>query len=164
MKLAICGPGRAGKDTASKWLACHTTLRYTESTSEAAAQLCYSKLADRYGYTSVSEAFEDRHNHRVEWADIIWSYNKPDGITLYCEMLQDGDILNGIRRAAELQALVDRHLIDLVMWIDRDVPTDPSLETTSSVADIIIPNNDSIADLYRRLTHFARFSRIIKGI
>jgi hypothetical protein len=159
MQIAIVGHGRAGKDTASQWLGEHTTLRYQESTSEAAAKLCYQHLHEKYSYSSVQEAFADRHNHREEWAKIIWDYNQPDGLTLYRGMLEAGDILNGIRREGELDALREHLMLDLVIWVERDVPKDPSQEMTSAVADIIIDNNGTLAQLYAKL---ARLSRVLK--
>lgn len=162
MKIAICGHGRCGKDTASDWLNDNTTLCYQESTSQAAAKLCFDALAGKYGYENVQGAFDDRHNHRKEWAEIIWSYNQPDGLTLYRGMLIDSDILNGVRRPAELRALRQNAMIDLVIWIERDVPNDPSLEMDSGIADIIIPNNGTFDDLYERLYRFAKVAGICK--
>jgi hypothetical protein len=162
MILAICGPGRSGKDTTSEWFKNNTTLRYTGSTSEAAAKLCYEKLKDTYSYTSVEEAFAERHDHRVEWANIIWNYNKPYGTTLYEDMLKGSDILNGIRRSGEIKALQQHLLVDLTLWIDRDVPADLSCEMTAEDADIIIPNRGSIAELYQRLTRFARAAKLLR--
>lgn len=153
--IAICGPGRVGKDTVSLWLKANTILRYDRSTSEAAARLCFEAFREKYGYATADEAFADRHNHRREWAECIWRYNQPHGITLYTDMLQTTDILNGIRRAPELNALRMRGLIDLTLWVQRDVPTDPSLEMTEDDADIIIPNNQTIADLETRLQRLA---------
>lgn len=162
MIIAICGPGRAGKDTAAMWFKEHTTLRYTESTSQAATKLCFERLRDKYGYVTAEEAFADRHNHRVEWAEIIWEYNKPDGITLYRDMLKTSDILNGIRRADEIRELQRTLNVDLTIWLDRDVPTDPSCEMTVYDADIIIPNHGTIDALYNRLTRFARVTKILR--
>lgn len=162
MKFAICGHGRSGKDTVSKWLKEHTRLRYQESTSEAAAKLCYQCLRDKYGYSTVKEAFEDRHNHRQEWAEIIWEYNEPDGIRLYRDMLEVSDVLNGVRRASEFDALRREGMLDLTIWIDRDVPNDPSLEYDSNACDLIIPNYGTLDDLDRRLARFARVTRLLR--
>jgi len=160
--LAICGHGRSGKDTASIFLQVHSTLRYEGSTSEAAAKLCFTQLHAKYGYTSVEEAFADRHSHRLEWAEIIWDYNKPDGIRLYEDMIKSSDILNGIRRKGELDALRQRYAALLVIWIDREVPTDPSLEMTKDDADIIIPNNGTILEFHSRLFRFAATAKILR--
>jgi hypothetical protein len=162
VKLAICGPGRSGKDTATDFLAAHTELRYNGSTSEAAAQLCFAHLREKYGYTSAEAAFADRHNHRVEWAEIIWDFNKPHGITLYERMLQTSDILNGIRRAGELNAMRVRHSDLLAVWIERDVPADPSNEIVSDDCDIVIRNCGTIAEFHERLGRFAKASGILR--
>jgi len=162
MKIAICGHGRCGKDTASNWLRDHTSLCYHGSTSEAAAELVFSKIKDEFGYQTVAECFQDRHNHRKLWASLIWKHNQPDGLTLYRGMLVDGDILNGIRRAPELSALRQNAMIDLVVWIERDVPDDPSLEMDSGIADVIIPNNGTFDDLYERLYRFAKVAGVYK--
>lgn len=161
-RIAICGPGRAGKDTVANWLAQNTTLRYAGSTSEAATAIVYATIKDQFDYVSEAACFADRHNHRKLWAECIWQYNQPYGITLYTDMLVISDILNGIRRGPELQALKDRGMLDLVIWIDRDVPVDPSLEMTSNVADIIIPNNGTIEALHARLIRISRAMRILK--
>ena len=156
MNIAICGPGRAGKDTTALWFRDHTALKYVRSTSEAAAELCYEKLKPVLGYASVKAAFDDRHAHRVDWANIIWDYNKPDGLRLYRDMLKEGNILNGIRRAGEIRALQDGNYIDLTIWIDRDVPNDPSCEMTADDADIVVRNYGSFDDLYLKLQRLAR--------
>lgn len=162
MRLAICGPGRSGKDTAALFLKEHTTLRYEGSTSEAAAKLCFAQLSHKYGYSSVEEAFADRHNHRVEWAEIIWNFNKPDGVTLYEDMLKDSDVLNGIRRSGELDAMRDRYDDLLVLWLDRETPVDPSLEMGIEVADIVVRNRGTVDDFHKRLWRFARAIGILR--
>lgn len=162
MHLAICGPGRAGKDTASEWFAQNTTLRYCRSTSQAAKLICFNALRLRYGYKTAEEAFEDRHNHRKEWAQLMWEHNQPDGVTLYRGMLRDNDILNGIRRKQELDACRAFGLVDLVLWIDRDVAVDPSLDFEQDEADIVIPNNRSLRELFCRLARFAHCAGILR--
>ncbi len=162
MKIAIIGHGRAGKDTVANWLGEHTTLRYRESTSQAATALCYQQMQEKYRYISMEDAFQDRHNHREEWASIIYAHNKPDGLTLYRGMLEEGDILNGMRREAELEALRTNLMIDLTIWIDRDVPADPSNEMTCDAADFIIDNNSTLKALYTKLTRLTRWLRILR--
>jgi hypothetical protein len=162
VRLAICGPGRSGKDTAALWLKEHTTLRYNGSTSEAAAQICFEALRDKYGYASAEEAFADRHAHREEWANLIWDYNLPDGLTLYTDMLRTSDVLNGIRRGHEIRALQDAGLIDLTIWIDRDVMRDPSCELAPTDCDIVIQNRWTVVTFHRRLARFAKASGILR--
>lgn len=137
-------------------------IAYNGSTSEAAAALVFRKIGQEMGYETQEACFADRHSHRKLWAEIIWEYNKPYGITLYEDMLKASDILNGIRRTGELSALRDRKMIDWVVWIDRDVPEDPSLEMGSEVADFIIPNNNTLERFYKRLDDLAAELRIPK--
>jgi len=162
LNLAICGPGRCGKDTAMQWLSDNTILVNAGSTSEAAAPLVFDRIGRDFGYVDPHDCWEDRHNHRVLWAKIIWEYNQPLGITLYEDMLKESNLLNGIRRAGELQALLDRGMIDLVVWIERDVDEDPSLEMSSDVADVIIPNNGTLTELYQKLARLAKVLGILR--
>jgi hypothetical protein len=140
-RIALCGPGRCGKDTAADWLAANTKLRYHQSTSQAAADICFKKLHKKYGYKTPQEAFVDRHRHRTEWAEIIWAYNKPDGIRLYRDMVRTNDVLNGIRKSNELHACKQLGLIDLAIWIDRPgYFEEGSMSLCVEECDIILPN------------------------
>jgi hypothetical protein len=155
-RIAICGPGRCGKDTVSNWFSSNTTLAYCQSTSQAASELVFRALRAKYQYSGPEEAFDDRHNHRQEWASVIWAFNQPDGIRLYAEMIPDNDILNGIRKKGELDACQDRGLVDLSIWIDRPGAFEShSLELSPGDCDIIIPNYGTLEDLHRRLARLA---------
>lgn len=170
MQIAICGPGRAGKDDASNWFKEHTSLRYVESTSQAATSLVFKQLANKYGYKSVEECFADRHSHRVEWARIIWAHNSihfGNGITLYTDMLEHSDILNGIRKAGELHICRLRNLIDLAIWIERPGKTEVgSMTLTASHCDITVINDESSktypARFFGKLTTLAAALGVLK--
>lgn len=158
MILGICGHGRHGKGTAAAYIALKTGMRYKQSTSEAAAEMMFSKLQDKYGYKTVKEAWDDRVNHRQEWAETIWAYNQPDGLTLYQGMLPDNDILEGVRQRDELQALRDHGIIDLVVWVDgskrNPVESTASCQVSADDADLVIDNNGTLDELKERLDRF----------
>ena len=160
MRLAIVGPGKSGKTTASRWLAEHTPLRYAGSTSAAAAEVVCNHPTMRGRYATQEECYADRRNRRQEWRDIILEYNQPDGLRLYREMVRESDILDGIRDARELQACRDAELVDVVVWMQRDVPTDPSLGFAPQVADYVIENNGSFEQLYAKLRELCERLRL----
>jgi hypothetical protein len=151
MRIAIVGPGKSGKTTASQWLAEHTPLRYAGSTSAAAANVVCSHATMRGRYATLEECYADRRNRRQEWRDIILQYNQPDGLRLYRDMVRKSDILDGIRDGRELQACRDAGLADVVVWMQRDVPTDPSMGFGPEVADRVINNDGSFEELYAQL-------------
>ena len=155
MRLAIVGPGQSGKTTAARWLSEHTPLRYVESTSAAAAKVVCSHPSMRDRYDSLEACYADRRNHRQQWRDIILEHNQPDGLRLYREMAEQNDILDGIRDARELQACRDAGLVDAAVWIQRDVPADPSLGFGPEAADYVIDNNSTFEELYRQLRELA---------
>lgn len=157
VRLALCGAGRAGKDTAALWLANNTTLQYKQSTSQAAAEVVFAQIAAIYGYATVDEAFNDRHNHRDEWYDIIRKYNEPDGLRLYREMLPENDIINGIRDGKELLACQQTGIVDLSIWISRPgYDGGPGTHTiAANGCDITIVNAADIPAFYAKLTRIA---------
>lgn len=150
MRVALCGPGRSGKDTVSAYLSVKTALRYQISTSEMACQLIFDTVfPDRY--LSLEECHADRVNHRVVWREAILAYNQPSGIRLYEDYQDTHDIFNGIRCKDELQSGLMSGFFDLSIWVDREVPEDPSLNFGPSDCDIVIPNQGSLGQLYERL-------------
>lgn len=151
MRLALIAPGRSGKSHAAQWLAANTPLRYTQSTSQAAAAVVYADAAMRANYQSVDECWGDRHRHRQAWRTIILSYNCPDKTRLYREMLDDNDILDGIRCREEFEACREARIFDVAVWIDRDVPEDPSLNITPEMCDARVNNHGELAEFEENL-------------
>lgn len=155
--IALCGPGESGKDLAAHWLKAHTSLRYQQSTSEAAAEIVFERWGHKH-YPSVEACHVQRRLHRQEWQDIILAYNAedPDGIALY-KAMQPTDILNGIRTVEDLQGCKKAGLVTLAIWIDRkDKPLgfDP-MGLRSSHCDIVI-ENEGTDRLFERLTALAK--------
>ena len=159
MRIAIGGFGEDGKGTAATTLSRLAGLRYRESTSQAAARLVYDQLRLKYGYQTVEECWDDRRNHRAEWAQIIWDHNRPDGITLYAEMCEDNDIIEGIRNADELQACREAGIIQVAVWIDyshRRSPESPaSARIGADDCDVVIDSPQGLEHLERQLRDLA---------
>jgi hypothetical protein len=150
MRIAICGHGQSGKDTAAEYLRSHAGLRYTRSTSEAAALIVFEAMAGEY--PDAQACFHDRRNRRKEWAEIIWRYNQPYGTTLYESMAATNDILNGIRCPDELAACRRAGLIDAAIWIDRPGFFDASQKFGPLDCDIVLMNHGTVAQ-YRKKLH-----------
>lgn len=151
LRIAVCGYGRHGKNTVAKHLADMLGLRYAQSTSEAAAMLVFRQIGKRWGYRTAQECWDDRHAHREEWADIIWRYNQPHGISLYEDMLAENDIIEGIRNADELTACKVRGIVDVSVWVDaaKRLPPEGQGSCTLKLEDCdhVIDNNGTHSDL-----------------
>ena len=151
LRLAIVGPGRAGKDACAEWLAANTPLRYTGSCSSVIAPHAARRLG-----LGVTEAFARRHEDRDLWRAIGDELRRDDPAALARETLRHGELCVGVRARVEIEAVIRERLVDLVLWIDRDVPPDPTLEFGPEVATVILPNRGTLADLHGRLRALAR--------
>lgn len=155
-KVAICGPGRCGKDTAAMWLAGHTSLRLGKSTSQVIAPFAAQRLG-----LSVEDAFARRHSDRKYWFDLGNELRARDPTFLVREALREGDIVVGLRNPDEVTASRREGLVDLFIWIERVVPDDPTMAFGADSCDITIINNSSIEDLFARLRSLATFAGIL---
>jgi len=170
-RLAICGPGRSGKDVAARTLAEAMGVPYRKSTSEAACDLVWRKWGCNFlewvpsgldsdtdlpitAYSDQAAMFADRSNHRTRWAEIIWAYNQPDGLRLYRDMIDGGEtILCGIRRVSELQACKSAGLVDLAIWIERPGCIDSTCEIAAKDCDFSVLNCGSEEEFVEKLKH-----------
>lgn len=157
-KVAICGPSRCGKDTAAAWFHANTPLRMGKATSE----IILPVAAERLGL-SLAEAFARRHEDRKFWFDVANELRLSDSAYLARRVLEDSDIVVGVRSRDELITCRREGLVDLVIWIDRDVPPDPTLEYGPDLCDVVIGNRGTREGLYSRLEAFSRFSGILKA-
>lgn len=158
MKIAVCGYGRHGKETAAKYLAKQLCLKYEGCTSQIAAKMVFNVLGPVYGYKDALECWCDRAYHRAEWYDIIKEYNKPDGLTLYRDMAAANDIIDGIRDRDELKAAIEAGICSFSVWIDASgrVPPEAGSSCTIGREDCtyVIDNNGTIEQLYANIDMF----------
>lgn len=145
-KLAICGPGRSGKDEAAKWLTEHTPLRFGKSTSEVIAPHRAAQLG-----VPVEVAFANRHSERQVWYELGNELRQHDAAYLVRECLRGGELVVGIRDGEELRATKRAGLVDLCIWIEREVPVDPTMKYGADLCDIVIHNNGTLEDFHAKL-------------
>lgn len=151
MKIAIVGPGRSGKDEAAHWFRDHTGLRYFGPTS----MVITPHAAMRLGL-SLDEAYARRHEDRALWRKIGDELRAHDSAHLARTTLNAGDIVVGVRARVEMEAVQSESLVDLTLWISREVPPDDTLEFGSEVADVVIENHWDLPAFHRRLERLAR--------
>lgn len=155
--VAIVGHGRAGKDTAAEYLRDNTVLQYKGGCSYTGCTYVAQQLGIDW-----HEAWRTRHERRMEWYNILNEYRKDDPSRLIRDCLSHSDIVCGVRDRIELLAAKKEKLIDLIVWIDRPVPVDPTVTFTVEDADTIIRNYTSFEDFYSRLRRFAAALNILK--
>jgi len=151
VKLLIVGHGRHGKDTVSEILNKISGLRFESSSMHCAQEVLFPMLKDKYGYTTVSECFNDRHNHRAEWYDAISDYCKEDLTRIGREIFDYSDIYCGLRNKEEMMAMRKENVFDYAIWVDRSehLPPEPvdSMNITEDMCDYSIDNNGTLEEL-----------------
>lgn len=153
--VMILGYGRHGKDTVAEFLG-RNGYNVKASSEYASEKVVFPVLGPIYGYKTANECFEDRHQHRKEWYDLITDYNALDRGKLTKGMLNDGyDVYIGLRNADELKSVAN--LYSLIIWVDAtdrigDIESNESCTVTQQMADIIIDNNGTLDQLERKLS------------
>lgn len=155
-KLLIIGHGRHGKDTVCEILKNKYNFSFRSSSEFCADKFIYNELKDKYGYKSFIECYNDRHNHRSEWYNMIHAYCQDDNAKLGREIFQENDVYCGLRNSAEFHAMRATAVFDYAIWVDRSAHLpleDPSSMTLSShMADYIIDNNGTLTELHNNTT------------
>jgi len=146
--LAIVGHGTSGKTTIARYFAAICDLHYRYSTSE------FAKM-----HVKLPGDHKDRSQNRVAWGQAIADFNnEDDGIKLYKMMADTHNVFDGIRRVDELQkfgAWVQANgLIFVPIWVDRDVPDDPSCEICPEHCRFSINNRNELLDLWGNIDFF----------
>lgn len=159
VKICVLGKGRHGKDTVCELLRDFAGLTF-ESSSKICSSFVFEDLRDKYGYASIEECYNDRHNHRKEWHDLISNFNGKDPARLTKLILSHNDIYCGLRSKRELDAASG--LFDLIIWVSAnervgsDTESSDSITVTKDDADIIIENNGSVEDLRLKIYKLQR--------
>lgn len=144
--IAVIGHGESGKDRFAHQFARAAGLRLGKSVS-----LHMAPHVSRLLGLSVEEAYHLRRENREQWAEVIDDYREGDPARCIREILEEGDVVVGVRRRHEFEAARRQRLLRLVIWIERpDRPKDPTMQLTVEDADIVIMNNQSLAGLLHR--------------
>lgn len=154
MKFLLIGYARSGKDTAAEYLRENFGITFSSSSMSACNIFLFDKLKDKYGYTSPTDCFNDRDNHREEWFNLIKDYNKDDRARLAKEILRTSNCYVGMRSRDEFNECIKQNIFDLIIWIDgeeRVGKEEVSCELNKYDADVIIDSNQGPDELYRHL-------------
>jgi hypothetical protein len=158
-KLLIIGHGRHGKDTVCEILRDNYGFRFQSSSEFCAQKFIYNELRHKYGYTSYEQCYQDRHNHRSEWYDMIHAYCQDDYARLGRDIFAENDIYCGLRNKAEFHAMRNTGVFDYCVWVDRSdhLPLEDrsSMNLEIWMADYVIDNNSSLEMLNRSVRNLA---------
>ena len=158
-KLLIIGHGRHGKDTVCDILRDHAGFKFKSSSEFCAERFIYAELKHKYGYTSYDQCYQDRHNHRTEWFDMIRDYCKDDHARLGREIFKENNIYCGLRNRVEFHAMRNTGVFDYAIWVDRSnhLPLEPcsSMNLEIWMADYVIDNNSTLDHLICNTTQLS---------
>jgi hypothetical protein len=87
----------------------------------------------------------------------------PDPTYLVRECLKEGEIAVGLRNSDEVKAARAEGLIDLFVWVEREVPADPTQTFGPERCDVIVLNDGTPDEFFGRLAALARFAGLLKG-
>lgn len=163
-KLSICGNGRHGKDETALMFSEVCGLRYIAGTSYWARFIVFDKMMeDGIVYRDAEHCWNDRHNHRIRWANYIQKHNQDNPIRLYQECLENQDILTGIRFKHEFEACKKARLADIWIWVWRpNFPLDSTCQITEGDCDYTIVNDGTKTDLCNKVTDLAKKIGILR--
>lgn len=153
MKFLVLGHGRHGKDTVGEILREELGLTFVTSSKMCSKIFIFNLLKDLLGYKTEEECFEDRHNHRELWYELIKAYNFHDKGRLCKEIMKEHDMYVGLRCDLEYQA--SKHLFDKILWVDAYERTgylEPSFRVRFNHSEMIrVDNNGDEEDLRNEL-------------
>jgi hypothetical protein len=157
MKVIFVGNGRCGKDEACIWFGQNTSLKNAGTTSKYLTH----HVAMRLGLPD-HVVYQDRHQNRELWYRIGKEVRFNDPGILLREAFENGSVSGGVRDYEEVVYARESGLVDLIVWIDRPVPKDPTVEFDHTVCDITIPNHGTLAEYHSRLERLAKAINVLR--
>lgn len=116
LKLCVVGHRQHGKDTVCEYLRDLFDLTFVSSSMYCCQKFIFDQTKDLYGYKTVQECFDDRHDKRADWFVRISDYVKDNYSRLSTEILEQWDMYCGMRNRNELVTSYD--LFDAFVWVD----------------------------------------------
>lgn len=160
-RILVLGHGRHGKDTVCEILKERYGLQFTSSSWFCAERVVMPALNGQFQYKDAQACYEDRHNHRALWYDLIRDFNRPDATALGRAIFAENDVYCGLRSKAEFHALRNAGVYDYAIWVDasdRVPPEDASSCTVEPwMADFVIDNNGTLEDLELNLKQLMEY-------
>lgn len=150
--LAIVGMGRAGKDTAGEYLSQTFGLRPVKSSSLNALPL----VAHMAGADDLDAFYAERHANRGFWIEACNALRADDLTRLARWCLGACDVAVGLRGKHEFAAVMADGVCDLSVWVDRDVPVDPTVEFAREDCDVVVENRQSLDRFRQRLARLGK--------
>ncbi|MDE2438782.1 MAG: hypothetical protein KGN01_05330 [Patescibacteria group bacterium] len=158
-RILIVGHGRSGKDESALYLGRRLGLRYTGSTSLAVRPLLAHAIYGKNDLLTQEHCYAHRHEDREYWYEYCNLLRRIDPLMLIKLCLSFSDILVGTRSFEELNNAVKVQRPTHILWLERSVPIDPTLEFRyddllqyARMANVIrVDNTGSIEELYNNL-------------
>jgi len=143
--IAIIGKAGAGKTTLADIIAYEHNLKACSTSSYAFDHVIYKGM--EYCYKSKLECLNNKDNDRHLWSALISQYNHKDKGRLVKEMLDKYEIIEGIRKQEELDAVKEHFsLIIGLVRVGNDKP-DPTFEIDIVTSSDIVLFSNNIMDL-----------------
>jgi cytidylate kinase len=153
-RVLVVGHSGAGKDTACRYLAEVTKLRFAGTTSVYLARYVAARLG-----VSVDQAYRSRHANRNLWHRVGNEVRRRDPGMLLRESLEHAEITGGVRGIEEIEVSRRERLVDLIVWIDNDrVAKGSTLTFSQEDCDVVVPNHGSMEEFHRSLLRLARLT------
>lgn len=154
-KILLVGHGRHGKDTVADILDKDYGLSFQSSSMFCAEHVVFPVLKDLYNYSTVDQCFNDRHQHRTEWFQLISEYCSEDAARLGKNIFNVSDVYCGLRNKREFHSLRNQKVFDFSIWVDRSDHLPPEDKSSNNIepwmADYIVDNNGSLTDLRKNV-------------